>query len=46
MFFATCSLPRVVARIHCVDVLDGRGYIRWTGDPQRSAESSPPDRCA
>jgi hypothetical protein len=33
-------------RIHCVDVLDGRGYIRWTGDAQRSAESSPPDRCA
>jgi hypothetical protein len=46
MFFAACSLPRVVARIHCVDVLDGRGYFRWTGDPQRSAESSPPDRCA
>jgi hypothetical protein len=46
MFFATCSLPRVVARIHCVDVLDGRGYIRWTGDAQRSAESSPPDRRA
>jgi len=46
MFFATCSLLRGVGRIDSFDVLDGRGYVRWTGDAQRSAEGSPPDRCA
>jgi hypothetical protein len=46
MFFATCSLFRVVARIDFVDVLAGRGCVQWTGDAQRSAEGSPSDRCA
>jgi hypothetical protein len=46
MFFATCSVAGVGERIHFLDVLSGRGCVRWTGDPQRSAESSPPNRCA
>jgi len=43
MFFATCSVAEGIEHRH---MLDGRGYVRWTGDAQRSAESSPPDRCA
>ncbi len=43
MFFATFSVAEGIER---VEVLDGRGCIRRTGDAQRSAESSPPDRCA
>jgi hypothetical protein len=50
MFFATRSLfllaSEVVGLINSFDVLDDRGCVRWTGDAQRSAEGSPPDRCA
>jgi hypothetical protein len=43
IFFATCS---VAGRIERGEVLDDRGCVRRAGDAQRSAEGSPPDRCA
>jgi len=43
MFFAACSVAGGIER---GEVLDGRGCVRCTGDAQRSAEGSPPDRCA
>jgi len=46
MFFAACSLFRVVAHTDSVDVPADRGCVQWTGDAQRSADGSPPDRCA
>jgi len=45
MFFATCSLYRGGRVLRCLEVLSHRGYVRWTGDAQRSCERSPPNCC-